>query len=138
MYIPLSLLVLHFVGDFVLQSNWMALNKSRRLDALFAHAITYSLMFLPYGLEFVAITFVTHFITDYHTSRLTSKLWFLQMIPNPFRLQMDYFIYNKDGWIYLAKEPDGSKRHWFFVVIGFDQLLHAAQLALTYNWLLQR
>jgi len=52
---------------------------------------------------FFLITFVAHTITDYFTSRLNSKLW-----------------------------AEG-KVHWFFVSIGFDQILHYIQLFSTYQ-----
>lgn len=117
----LALLVAHFIGDFLLQSDWMATQKSKNADALLAHTGIYSLCFLPWGLMFVLLTFLTHTLTDYATSQLTSALWF-------FRQEAE------DGcdpplqtrWVYVA-----GRRHWFFVVIGFDQLIHAATLALT-------
>lgn len=103
MTIPISLLVLHFVADFVLQSHWMAINKSKRWDALFCHVFVYSLCFFLYGFPFVCYTFAFHFVIDACTSRVTSYLWREQEV------------------------------HWFFVVIGFDQLLHFVTLAYTYR-----
>ena len=100
--VPIFLLILHFLGDFVLQSDWMAINKSKNWIALGIHCTVYSLVFAPfYGLTFAGITFATHFITDALTSRLTSKLF------------------------------QAGERHWFFVAIGGDQLIHAITLALT-------
>ena len=52
---------------------------------------------------FPLITFITHTITDYFTSRLNSRLW--------------------------AK----GDVHNFFVSVGFDQVLHYVQLFLTYQ-----
>ena len=54
-----------------------------------------------------AVIFITHWLTDYFTSRLTSKLY---------------------------KE---ERYHDFFVMIGFDQVLHYTQLLLIFNYLLQ-
>ena len=54
---------------------------------------------------FAVITFVCHTITDYITSRLSSYFW------------------NK------------GDRHNTFVVIGWDQFSHIAQLLLTYQLL---
>jgi hypothetical protein len=39
----LVMLTLHFIGDFLLQSDWMALNKSKNWDALSQHVLVYAL-----------------------------------------------------------------------------------------------
>jgi hypothetical protein len=119
--IPISLLVLHFIGDFLLQSNWMALNKSKSWRALLAHCAVYSACFLPFGLAFAGITFLGHVLTDAVTSRITSKLWFFEQAAG-----------GVNEWHYIP----GGKRHWFFVTIGADQLIHYAALTATYAWLI--
>jgi len=102
----LLLLTIHFIADFVLQSDWMAINKSKSWQALFAHTTAYSLMFVPFfGIYFALVTLLTHTAQDYITSRITSRLW------------------------------QANQRHWFFVAIGADQLLHYFTLAATV-WLL--
>lgn len=121
--IPLSLLVAHFVADFPLQSDWMALNKSKNNVALWVHALVYSLCFVPWGFIFMLVTFVAHFCTDYITSRCTSKLWFFK----PWEMDA---LGKPITWTFA-----GGSRHWFFVMIGFDQLLHYTQLATTFNLL---
>lgn len=116
MSIPLSLLTLHFLGDFILQSDWMALNKSKQWDVLAIHAGVYSACFLWWGFHFVALTFALHFMVDCVTSRLTSNLWFMEEVPTG------------EGW-WTVKTP--NPRHWFFVMIGLDQLIHYTLLLLT-------
>lgn len=102
MSVPFLLLALHFVADFILQTDWMAINKSKSMQALLAHTSLYSLVFLPfYGVSFALITFMLHTVQDYLTSRLTSRLW------------------------------QANERHWFFVAVGADQLLHYLGFALT-------
>lgn len=130
----LFLLTVHFVADFICQSDWMAQHKSKSLRALLAHVTVYTSVFLGVvgyaalvwsmqsGISisvltvdvwtFAAVTFVTHLATDAVTSRITSRLWFVR----------------SDGTI------DTSKRHRFFVVIGFDQLIHAWTLGLSWLW----
>lgn len=59
-------LILHLLGDYVLQSDWMANNKTSSHKAAAAHAITYSLPFLvlsPSVLAF-AVILITHFFID--------------------------------------------------------------------------
>ena len=86
---------LHFISDFLLQSDWMAVNKSKNQKALWAHCFTYGIPFIYFGnIHFVAYIILTHYFVDFVTSRITSYFW--------------------------KKE----ERHWFFVTIGFDQWLH--------------
>ena len=59
-------LILHLIGDYLLQSDWMALNKTKCSKAAAAHAITYSLPFLilePSLTAFLVIC-ITHFFID--------------------------------------------------------------------------
>lgn len=107
----LLLLTIHFVADFVLQTNWQAQNKSKNWAALFLHVGTYSACFIPFAwwlfgpsfaaIQFVTITFWLHFITDAITSRINSSMW------------------------------RANRVHAFFVGVGADQLSHAYALAVT-------
>lgn len=59
-------LVLHAVGDYLIQSDWMAQNKTKHSIAAAVHAVTYSVPFLlldPSYLAFLTIA-VTHGIID--------------------------------------------------------------------------
>lgn len=65
-------LVAHAVGDYVLQSEWMATEKTKRSLAALVHCIVYTLPFLfltqnPYTLAVIA---GTHFVIDrWHLAR---------------------------------------------------------------------
>lgn len=123
--LPLGLLVAHFVGDFLLQSDWMALNKSKNSSALTFHVLVYSLCFLPFwGWKFWLLTFYSHWITDYFTSKVTTKLWFIDLA-EPY---MKGYGIDHYRWATIRQ----GRRHWFFTMIGFDQLIHAMTLGLTY------
>lgn len=123
----------HFVGDFILQSDWMAVNKSKRWNALALHVAVYAACFWWCGLLFMGLTFVAHFMQDAVTSRINSRLW-------PFR-----FVLAGKRWRVIAEGigqeqeafyvDDLGTRHWFFVGIGADQLLHFYQLVGLYQWL---
>ena len=95
----------HFIGDFLLQSDKMALNKSKSLYWLGIHSSVYGLPFLYFGVEFYFITVGAHFIVDFLSSKLTSHFW-------------------------ITKQ-----RHWFFVVIGWDQAIHFSFLIATIKYL---
>lgn len=98
----LILIWLHFLADFMLQSDWIARNKSKDNWVLLLHAAIYTVPFLLFGWLFAVVNGIAHLVTDYFTSRMTSKLW-----------------------------AEG-KTHWFFVVIGADQAIHISTLLMTY------
>jgi len=114
----LYILISHFIADFLLQTDQMAQNKSKSNYWLAVHVLYYGIGCIPLVLyysycrimqpndilAFLAINLILHFIVDYFTSRLNSKLW-------------------------QAKEI-----HWFFVSIGFDQLLHYSCLFVTFEY----
>lgn len=116
----LLLFFLHWFGDFVCQTRWMADNKSKNLYALSAHVYVYSMVMLvgltawqayllAFGVEsrpeavmgFVGVNFVLHWLTDITTSQFTKYFW--------------------------AKKDI----HKFFTTIGFDQYIHQVCLLVT-------
>lgn len=115
----LYLLLIHWVGDFLFQSVYMAENKSKSFKVLISHTALYSgiitvcLIFLleltmtDVGI-FGLVTFVTHTAIDYVTSKIISKKFA-----------------NKE---YGTSIPNTGA----FTVIGIDQTLHYTQLFLTY------
>ena len=117
-----TILIVHWISDFCLQTDKMAKGKSNNMFDLLDHTVTYSVLWIiPIWLLFkyndrtcitshnvpifIGITFIFHTITDFITSRINSRLW-------------------KEG-----------KIHGFFISIGFDQLLHYSQLFITYQLL---
>jgi hypothetical protein len=120
--VVILIIFIHWIADFVLQTDWEATNKSTNIKALLSHTLRYSVWWtvfiIIYGiffhqltilnaLLFILITFIAHTITDYFTSRLNKKLW------------------------------DTKQVHNFFVSIGFDQILHYVQLLLTFYFILK-
>lgn len=109
--------VIHFISDFIFQSHEMSLKKSKSLLWLNYHILIYSgittLCWVIYSIELTTIplifgvTFITHWITDFFTSKWSS------------------YFYSKNSI------------HNFFLVIGLDQLIHATTLILTYNYLIK-
>jgi hypothetical protein len=113
----------------MLQTEEMAVNKSKSWKALLKHTYTYAIVwvfascilfgwvapthtanwYVIMSLIFGYTTFILHTITDYITSRITSKLFADKIYYRPF------------------------PRMGAFAVIGFDQVLHYAQLFLTFH-----
>lgn len=62
-------LLCHAIGDYILQSDWMAQEKTKSYVAASVHAITYSIPFLflprvPFGAWLVIV--ITHIVIDRH------------------------------------------------------------------------
>ena len=105
---------IHWIADFICQTDKQAKNKSKSLLALIGHTFIYSVVFgiascffLNYTNPivptiFFGITFITHTLIDFVTSKINSKLY------------------------------SSGKTHWFFTSIGFDQFLHLSILMGTY------
>ena len=135
------LLVTHFVGDFICQSDWMALNKSKDWWALTVHVGVYTLV-LSAALVFLDVSAspevsffiwgnaLAHFIQDAITSRINSRLWFIDTYPRPPQPMGGTY----SAYPLFARFTE--TRHWFFVGIGGDQLLHYITLFVTAKYLL--
>lgn len=89
----------HLIGDFLLQTRWMADNKQKRMLPLVVHSLVYTLsvygvswllMDEPIGMLATAIVFATHVALDQglfirfwakHITRSDDpKLWWLKVI----------------------------------------------------------
>lgn len=58
-------LILHLIGDYVTQSDWMAQNKTKSIWAAFCHATVYSLPFLAISsLNAWLVIWGTHLLID--------------------------------------------------------------------------
>ena len=59
-------IVAHLVGDYIIQSDWMATEKTKRSVAAGTHAVTYTLPFLFLTLNPMALLIIagTHFVID--------------------------------------------------------------------------
>lgn len=103
-----ALFALHWLGDFVWQTDEMAIKKSSDNYWLFAHCAVYSMVFIWLGFTFWILNFAIHFHVDYVTSRINARLW------------------------------ANNRRHEFFMMIGLDQLIHIATLMALfyYTWVL--
>ncbi len=87
-------LILHLFGDFILQNDWMALNKKEKgfkgAIACFTHCLLYALPFLLItGLTQVFLIFITDYIID----RYNFVTWFLSKRNG---VDMSNFGFSKD------------------------------------------
>lgn len=113
----MTILIVHWLADFVFQSDEVAKGKSSSVGILFQHAFIYTLVWIPAILLmaimlnrpalflFFPITFLSHALIDFYTSKANKQLY------------------------------ENKETHEFFVSIGLDQILHYIQLYLTFKFL---
>lgn len=128
-----TIIIVHWIADFIFQAEEWATNKSKSFGSLVCHTIAYTLVWwfgasllfivpsdisifgigvdVPKVFAFCCITFVAHTVTDYFTSKIVS-----------------YKFANKE---YGSPIPNFGA----FTIIGFDQVLHYVQLFLTYYFI---
>ena len=65
-FITADQILAHLVGDYILQSHWMAQEKTKQSFASAVHAVTYTLPFLFLTKSAPALAFIvgTHFLID--------------------------------------------------------------------------
>jgi len=120
----ISFFLAHLYGDFFLQTEEMARKKSKDIYVLAKHVSTYILPFVfvaffnlvlaPVGEResigswtmFLVVNLLLHFVTDFFTSKLSSKMW------------------------------NEGKTSQFFQVIGMDQTIHYITIILTTRYIL--
>lgn len=105
----MNLLVGHLVGDFLIQNDWMAINKKKETLPCLVHVSLYTLSiwaFTQWPWWALLITFVCHFIQD----RTPVINWFFKVTGKP----------------EFGKPPMAP---WSFIVV--DNSFHLLQLYLT-------
>lgn len=105
------LFVAHLVGDYLFQTNWMAMNKAKKWLPLFTHSLVYSLTIaiVAYfgfgGLSPIALIFV--FVSHLFLDRRTFVVWWAEKIMG---------AVSKEG-------------NWLKIVV--DQVFHIIVLAIS-------
>lgn len=117
-FLLITIFTAHFIGDYILQTYKMKIDKSSRIKVLLGHVLIYTftliafLSFMGYSDRFVLLyslfNGIMHFIIDYISGRI---------------------IKQKSGSIKI--DPDDSKPAYLRVnlypaiaLLGTDQLLH--------------
>jgi hypothetical protein len=110
-----ALFVAHLIGDWILQNDWQAKNKSKSWWALISHVLIYHVLILGVLLYFVGsqpsvyiavvLLAFSHLILD----RQTTIIWLMQRFHN-----------SGDGT---------TPERW--LMVAFDQALHIVLLGIT-------
>ena len=101
----IAIIWIHFVADFILQSNHIATNKSKYIMCLVEHCCIYALPFFILGIKYALMNSLLHFVIDFSTSRIAT------------------YYYGR------------NRRRAFFITIGCDQAIHMTCLILTMHYI---
>ena len=137
-YYPIMFLLCHFVGDYFLQTDWMALNKGRNYWNCFVHVLIYTACFLVLTTSWRALLFIgiTHFIFDRWHFIIKRTIWVKNHFPTlnypPYEYcdstgyydDSPYNTCKADGY---SEKMWGKPRHFFITIwiyITIDNTLH--------------
>ncbi len=149
---PILFLLAHLVGDYWLQSDYMALNKTKKTLPCLLHVLFYTACFLTLTLSWKALLFIgtTHFIIDRWPVIVKRMIWAKNHFPtmsypaykhcdatgyyddSPFR---PYVV--KDEGICQFRQKHGEPRPFYITIwlyIISDNIIHLIcnYIALTY------
>ncbi len=92
MFVTVDQVTAHFVGDYIIQSHWMATEKTRRWLPAIIHAVSYGLpfLFLRPSISAMAVLVGTHAVIDRY--RLARHVCWAknQVAPHSHRVSWDH------------------------------------------------
>lgn len=120
-------LLAHLAGDYLLQSDWMATEKTRRLSVALVHALCYSLPFLPMRPSLAAwmVIVATHAVIDrWRLARYVvwAKEWLSPHRPPPIADCPTGYAADKPLWLST----------WLLIIADNTMHLAISGLALRY------
>jgi len=115
-FTPLELfLIVHFIGDFILQNSWMASNKNKSNFALGVHSLVYASVFIPliiyYKFTYPLISFFVLFLSHFIIDKDSLFISFLEQIKR-------------------IKKENYTEIMWRIILLVNDQLLHLLVIVL--------
>lgn len=144
LYYPIVFLLCHFIGDFLLQTDWMAMNKGKKTFNCLVHVLIYTACFTVLTLSWKALLFiaVTHFMFDRFPIIIKKLIYWKNHFPT--MMYPDFKYCDTTGYYddspYNSKKAEnddftkawmplafGAPRHFFITVwlyIVTDNVLH--------------
>ena len=138
-------LILHLLGDYVTQSDWMAQNKTKASWPAFCHAFIYSLPFLwlawsaPNAALAMAVILSTHFLID--RFRLARYVVWAKNFIAPYRIydpEREMRVITNPPWsICTATGYPPDRPAWLAVwlLIVADNTIHLVLNYVALRWL---
>jgi hypothetical protein len=103
MFYLIIIFCIHFLADFCMQTEWMALGKSKEMAPLLAHIGTYTLILLLFSSLF-----------------MTGPMAIIWSISNGIcHMWVDYFSSRA-----MRRARESGQERKFFMILGLDQMLH--------------
>lgn len=124
-------LLAHAIGDYILQTDWMATEKTKKSIAAAIHVVTYALPFMLITMSWPALAVIvsTHFIID--RWRLARQfIWFKNRLLTPF--------IELEGWAECSATGfSPSRPPWLAVwlLIFTDNIIHVTINGAAIMWL---
>lgn len=141
MFVTADQLVAHLVGDYILQSHWMATEKTKRTVAALAHAVCYTLPFLLLTQSPAALGVVagSHFVIDrWRLARFVVLLKNVMLAPVFWRYVVTREAPKEWSWANCAatgypSETPAWLSVWLLIIA--DNTLHLLCNAAALRWL---
>lgn len=138
-------LLVHIFADYFTQSDYLALNKSKKTIPCLIHVIMYTSCFLLLTTSWKALLFIgiTHFIIDRWNFIVKRLIWFRNHL-NPSMSYPEFDLCNTTGYYdessFNTKSPTESdiKKHGsprIFFITGWLYIIHDNFLHLLFNYL---
>ena len=128
-------LLAHAIGDYLLQSHWMATHKTKSTFACLAHVACYSIAFLPLvpSLSSLLVIAGSHFVIDrWRLARFVVTIKNLYFAPLSEHLE-DKFYSNLDPATGYPKDTPAWLAVWLLIIA--DNILHVICNGLALNFL---
>ena len=129
-------LVAHAIGDYVLQSHWMATDKTKRSFAAACHVVAYALPFLLLRPSAAALAVIvgTHFVIDrWRLARFV--VWAKNIALGPWPGHVGWNISLPRAWE-GSGYPEGTPpwlATWLLIIV--DNILHVVINGAALRWL---
>jgi hypothetical protein len=147
MFVSADQLVLHALGDFIFQSDWMATEKTKKSSAALAHVLVYTSLWLTVTTSWRALAFIagTHFVID--RWRLARYVVWAKNFMAPKYVPVPKSVPGTSGHMILVRNKswakcsatgyDPERPIWlaFWLMIVADNLLHVCCNAVALKWL---
>ncbi|MGQ4733321.1 DUF3307 domain-containing protein [Streptomyces sp. Ju416(a)] len=126
----LGILLAHLVGDYLIQSHWMATEKTKRWWPAIAHALTYGLPFLLITQSAAALAVIvgTHAVIDRY--RLARHIVWVKNQIAPQNFRQPWAECSATGY-----PPETPRWLAVWLMIIADNALHLIINAAAVNWL---